>query len=114
MKATTDHLAIPSRLTPSPQTRGLQRVRTSKHVRSSVEADGAVLLDLHSGKYFSLSEVGSQIWSCLEAGAGSGSIAAEEIVQWLSERYEIDVDLLRGDVQSFLAHLLEKGLIDVT
>ena len=86
------------------------RFRTSEHVRASLEDDGAVLLDLRSGKYFSLSEVGSQIWSCLDA---TQAIDVDAIVDRLRAVFDVDADRLRVDIARFLDHLHGKGLVCV-
>ena len=67
----------------------------------------AVLLDVESGLYFGLDEVGARIWQLLVVGATEDSI-----VDQLLEEYEVERAQLRTDVTSFLTALATKGLID--
>lgn len=76
------------------------------HVRSVHNADGVVLLDVHSGAYFALNAVGSLVWEQLRAG-GSRETALEA----LQGRYGAPRERLGRDVDALLERLLEKGLL---
>lgn len=82
------------------------RVRISDNVLFH-ELDGeAVLLDLHSGKYFGLDPVGARIWRLL---AENGSIALA--YQTLLEEYDVDADRLQHDLLALVDRLASRGLI---
>ncbi len=51
-----------------------QRLTIPDHVRVMVEPDGAVVLDLEAGRYFSLNGTGGKIWSEAQEGATVGRI----------------------------------------
>ncbi len=76
------------------------------HVRSMIDEDGAVLLDLRAGKYYSLNGVAAQIWIKAEEG-----LAEVEILEHLSEVFQVESETLRRDLQGFVAGLARKGLI---
>ena len=78
------------------------------HVRSVLDPDGAVLLDLRQGKYYSLNGVGAEIWSQIEAGS-----SVSEIETHLNVSFGAPVETVRGDVAAFLQDLQGKQLIDV-
>jgi hypothetical protein len=66
----------------------------------------AVLLNLDSGMYFGLDRVGTRIWQLLQEQR-----PAETVVNILLEEYDVAPDVLRADVATLLAALLEKGLV---
>lgn len=78
-----------------------------EHVRSMIDPDGAVLLDLKQGKYYSLNGLGADIWRKLEAGR-----SAEQIEEELAEMYDAPTEDLRRDVADFIADLQRKRLVD--
>lgn len=77
------------------------------HVQSVIDPDGAVLLDLNRGKYFSLNVVAVEIWKRLEAGAGLPEIEAH-----LRDTYDVPAGRLRQDLQAFIEHLMSQNLIE--
>jgi hypothetical protein len=86
----------------------ISALRIPAHVRSVIDDDGAVLLDVNRGTYFSLNAVGVEIWKCLEAG-----MTLDQIGHALASEFEAPSDVVAGDLQAF-AHLLsEKSLVDV-
>lgn len=71
------------------------------------DLDGeAVLLNLANGRYYGLDENSYQMYKTL---VSSNSI--QEAYELLVQEYEIDPGQLRYDLDKFLAHLLENGLI---
>ncbi len=69
----------------------------------------AVLLELDSGQYFGLDEVGTRFWSALgEHGAIRPAIDA------LLAEFEVSRDRLEGDVLTFVARLASHRLIELT
>ena len=71
-------------------------------------AGEAVILNLASGTYFGLNEVGTRIWNLL---AEHGS--TEPVLAALLEEYEVEEVSLRQDIEVLLRTLSEKGLIVV-
>lgn len=67
-----------------------------------------VLLDLHSGEYFQLDDVGLMIWMQID-----GRKTAARIVQEIISHFDADTGILAADTIEFLEDLLSKGLISV-
>jgi PqqD family protein of HPr-rel-A system len=73
----------------------------------SRELDGeAVLLDLHSGRYFGLNGTGARVWALLKDG-----LERDAIARALTEEFEVEETNARADVDAFIAALRERGLI---
>lgn len=73
------------------------------------ELDGeAVLLNLDTGKYFGLDEVGTRIWQLLQSSA-SIQVAFDQ----LQAEYEVDPGQLRTDLEGLIAELITEKLIEV-
>ena len=86
------------------------QLEIAEHVRSTPGAEGTVLLDLRSGKYFALNGVGSLLWEAIAAGASRG-----EALERLAERFpEVPTDRLGHDADALLAQLQAKGLLHST
>lgn len=66
-----------------------------------------VLLNVESGIYFGLDELGTRVWSMLVDGQND-----EGIIQQLLDEYDVERDRLATDVADFLESLHAKGLID--
>ena len=67
----------------------------------------AVMMDIMSGKYYNLGEVGGRIWELLEEPT---TVAA--LVQKLTAEYNVSAERCRADIQPFLSKLLERGLLE--
>ena len=76
------------------------------HVRAMIDADGAVLLDLQAGKYYSLNGMGAQIWTKAMDGEEEAAI-----VKTICELYGAPEERVRADVRAFVSGLEKKGLI---
>jgi hypothetical protein len=73
------------------------------------EIDGeSVLLDLASGEYYGLNEVGTRIWSLFVAGAGPA-----QVLSGLRREYEADEAVLRRDLLELLGELQARGLVRI-
>jgi hypothetical protein len=71
------------------------------------EVDGEmVLLNLTSEQYFSLDKVGADIVTRLTRGPMDEAVAA------LCRDYEVDADVLKGDVDALVGELVEAGLLE--
>ncbi len=65
-----------------------------------------ILLDTLSQEYFSLNEVGKNILDLI-----SENLTCEEIIEELSQAYEVDKSQIQTDLSTFIKALQEKGLI---
>ena len=78
-----------------------------KHQVSS-ELDGeAVILNLESGTYFGLDEIGARIWSLLQEPK-----SIVEIRDTLLDEYEVEADRCEEDLLALLEELKAAGLIE--
>lgn len=66
----------------------------------------AVLLDLASGNYFGLDEVGTLVWESLGEGGTVDAIVARMV-----GAYDVEAARAREDVMALLAELERRGLI---
>ncbi len=80
---------------------------SSNHLYSEI-AEEAVILELNSGVYYGLNEVGVDIWKWLQQPQ-----TEERILNLLLAEYEVTSEQAREDLQSVLAQLLEAGLIEI-
>jgi Coenzyme PQQ synthesis protein D (PqqD) len=73
------------------------------------EVDGeAVLLNLESGKYFSLDRVGTRMWQLL---AEHGQV--ESALRLLLQEYDVTEDRLQQDLIALIDRLASHGLVHV-
>jgi len=66
----------------------------------------AVLLDVGTGSYFGLNEVGARIWQLLAGGETIAGTLAK-----LVQEYEAPEDQLRADLLALVAELVTSGLL---
>jgi hypothetical protein len=65
-----------------------------------------VLLDPASGLYYSLDEVGSQIWELCD-----GSRLTSEVVAAIQQEYDAAAETIEADVLALLAELADERLV---
>ena len=76
-------------------------------VRATTEdPDGSVLLNLASGRMFTLNGAGAKVWTMLEQG-----LAVEAVVDSLMQENGMPRQQVQGDVEIFLRALENKGLV---
>jgi len=74
------------------------------------EVDGEmVLLDMNSENYFGLDEVGTSIWQAIEKYEGD----LQKVLSDLMEQYDVEDEILKKDLRSFVDKLVENGLVEV-
>ena len=73
------------------------------------DEDGSVLINLQSGKVFSLNGVGAKVWTMLEQGA-----TFDDVLDALSREYNLPSAELRNDLGGFIKELARKDLLKVT
>lgn len=73
------------------------------------EIDGEkVMMSPETGDYFGLKDTANRIWELLEEPRG-----VEQIVQKLTEEYEVEEDQCFRDILPFLEEMLEQHLLKV-
>jgi hypothetical protein len=82
--------------------------RIPAHVRSVIDADGAVILDVVKGRYFSLNGVAVEVWTRLEAG-----MTLSDIELALVKEFPTSADVLAQDIRRFIERLRQNSLIEI-
>lgn len=81
-------------------------VSVSKDVVFRDLSGEAVLLNLATGIYFGLNEVGTRMWTLLlEHGS------TEKVIQGIVDEYQVDAETARADLDKLVSQLRDKGLI---
>jgi hypothetical protein len=75
-------------------------------VVASVHEEGAVLLDLDTGRMYMTNRIGHLVWERLNAGVTPQAVAAE-----LSDRFAISTELAGRHVQAFADSLRNGQLL---
>jgi hypothetical protein len=66
----------------------------------------SVILDLRTGRYLGLDEVGTRMWHVIV-----DATSIQSAFEMLLTEYEVDADRLRIDMQEFLNKLIDQGLV---
>lgn len=83
-----------------------QRPVPRPHVKSAVHGDRTILLDLDSGRYWGLDEVGTRVWALLKRG-----VDVADIVGRLEEEYDVARATLEADLEALVRQFEEMGVI---
>ena len=83
------------------------RFRPFPHVVWARHADATVLLDAERGLYYTLNDVAGRVWELLAAGE-----PVIEIVRVVGDEYEVEREVLEGDVTALLRELRAAKLIE--
>jgi hypothetical protein len=75
------------------------------HLRSIVDHDGAVILDIKRDQFFSMNPVGSYIWERLLKGEG-----LDQIAKALAEETGVEISVVMTDINDFASDLKSKQL----
>ena len=81
-------------------------LQLSKNVRTVIDPDGAILLDLLEGKMLRCNRTGATILELLLRRYDQDEITAE-----FRRRYELSPDSAEADVRAFLMSLQNQGLL---
>ncbi|MBS4209173.1 lasso peptide biosynthesis PqqD family chaperone [Bacillus sp. FJAT-50079] len=68
-----------------------------------------VMLSIDNGKYYNLGETGGVIWDVIKE-----PVSVNKIITTLLSNYQIDQEECEEQVITFLLHLFEEGLIEIT
>lgn len=83
-------------------------VATKNQVSSDLGQE-AVILDLKSGVYYGLNDVGTRIWNLLQEPK-----TLSEIRDLILEEYEVEPECCEQELLALLYELLDAGLIEVS
>jgi Coenzyme PQQ synthesis protein D (PqqD) len=81
-------------------------ITPSAHLRSVVDRDGAVILDIEHDAISTLNVTGAYVWERLQEGKSS-----DEIVEGLARETGVEVSVVDRDVHAFFEELKLKGLL---
>lgn len=80
-------------------------VASPNQISSDIEGE-SVILNLKSGTYFGLNEVGSRVWQLIQSQRHFRDISAT-----LCHEYAVDADVCDRDLLTLLVELFNAGLI---
>jgi hypothetical protein len=83
------------------------RYRPTPDALFATLSDGAVVLDIQTKKYFSLTETGARVWALIREGRG-----VEDIVSTLLEEYDVTREDAEAAVTSLVDSLAGEKLIE--
>jgi coenzyme PQQ biosynthesis protein PqqD len=73
----------------------------------SQQASGKhVLLDMESGRYYALEEVGGRVWQLCD-----GTRSVGDIVKVVCDEYDAAADTVGPDVEAFVSELVDESLL---
>ena len=67
-----------------------------------------VVLNIESGVFYTLNEVGRTIWEMVVDGQ-----TLEAITHQLSKKFEVSPDTTRADTEKFLQRLMDEGILRI-
>ncbi|WP_299486429.1 lasso peptide biosynthesis PqqD family chaperone [Acaryochloris sp. IP29b_bin.137] len=82
-------------------------VATPEQVSSDLAGE-SVILNLKTGMYFGLNEVGASIWNLLQQPR-----SVQEICNQILDQYDVESDQCEQDVLRLLNELVESELIEI-
>ncbi len=88
-----------------PKLDGRRVIKSSNVLLQDLEGE-AVFLNLENGQYYGMDENSFQTYQTLLS-----SLSIQSAYDTLVQEYEVDPEQLRSDLEKFLAHLLENGLV---
>jgi hypothetical protein len=84
------------------------RLRRSKNATYQTVEGEAILIDVVSGAYYSLNEVGTVFWELLD---GSRSVA--ECAETIASTYDAPLDVITADLLELAGDLVSEGLAEL-
>lgn len=80
----------------------------SKDIDSTDLNGDKVMMNLEKGKYFALNSIGSRIWDAIE-----DEISIGQVISQLLEEYDVEEEVCKNTVLSFVDKLKNEGLITI-
>lgn len=81
--------------------------QNSNYIASDMNGE-KVMLDIESGKYYNLGAIGGRIWDISEK-----PVTVDEIVAVLVQEYEVEPEVCKQQVSTFVEKMLQEGLVEV-
>lgn len=83
-----------------------RRYRARDGIVATQQADTTILMDLHSGRYYSLNPVGALVWSAFAGGA-----SVDEVKARVQAEFDAPPEQLARDVEAFVKTLRDAKLV---
>jgi len=83
-------------------------LRVRDHIQFTVIDNEAVILDLNSGMYLGLDEVGTRV---LQTISETGNI--QKAMQALLTEYQVSEDVLQSDVAKLVEEFIARGILEI-
>jgi len=82
------------------------KIKVSDDVVFRILGDEAVLLNLATGTYFGLDDVGTRMWQIISEHGST-----DKVLETMRDEYDVEEDLLRSDLDKLINNLIENGLM---
>jgi len=83
-------------------------LQRAENVTFEVVADEAILIDINTGTYFSLNEVGTEFWEMLDGGQ-----TIEQHATVIANKYEVETSMVVDDLLELAEEMAKDKLIIV-
>ncbi|WP_420644247.1 PqqD family protein [Candidatus Leptofilum sp.] len=83
-------------------------LQRAENVTFEVVADEAILIDINSGTYFSLNEIGTEFWEMLD-----GQQTIEQHAATIATKYEVDTSMVVDDLLELANEMAKDTLITI-
>lgn len=81
-------------------------LQRAENVTFEVVADEAILIDINTGTYFSLNEVGTEFWEMLD-----GEQTIEQQATVIANKYEVETSMVVADLLELAEEMAKDKLI---
>jgi len=78
-------------------------------VTFEIVADEAILIDINTGIYFSLNEIGTEFWQMMD-----GSQTIEQQAATLAAKYEVEPEMVVSDLLELAEEMAKDNLITIS
>ena len=85
------------------------RIKLAESQSSSVLGNETIVLNYEVGNYYELNEIGSFIWSLIQANR---EMVVGDIETKLLDEFDVEQEVCREELTEFLNHLLNEKLIE--
>ena len=82
------------------------KIQIPEDVMFRILGDEAVILNVGSGVYFGLDEVGTRMWQLMSEHGST-----DKVIEVMLTEYEVDEGKLRTDLEKLIQQLSDKGLV---
>ncbi|MAU00804.1 MAG: hypothetical protein CL608_26970 [Anaerolineaceae bacterium] len=81
-------------------------LQRAENVTFEIVADEAILIDINTGTYFSLNEVGTEFWEMLD-----GEQTIEQHATVIAQKYEVDTSMVVDDLLELAEEMAKDKLV---